>query len=173
MLSAWWWLGAGVVWFRVAYKLHGGFQPQTALPASSSVSLYEPWCRAPHQPPSIGIPTGEGKRAVAPSTSAPLTCPELMGSPGRGQMSPQACLPPCVCSLPDGHSLYLPHRGVCPLPGPSHHLLSVHHRGKGPQPQACPHWPPWGSHGECQRGGGAAIQGGRGEDLPLCAEDLV
>lgn len=55
----------------------------------------------------------------------------------------------CVCSFPGDHSLYLLRCGLCPLPGPSYHLLSLHHGEKGPGPQACPHRPPWGPNGEC------------------------
>ncbi|KAF6088485.1 hypothetical protein HJG60_008309 [Phyllostomus discolor] len=47
-----------------------------------------------------------------------------------------------VFLLPDGHPLHLLCCGVCPLPGPSHLLLSLHHGEEGPGPQACPHWPP-------------------------------
>lgn len=83
-------------------------------------------------PQSIWVLTSRGRRDPAHPAKLP-------GAHGRAH----------VCSLPDGHSWYLLHRGVCPLPGPSHHLLSLHHGEKGPGPQTCPHRPPRGPHGEC------------------------
>lgn len=71
----------------------------------------------------------------------------------------QAVLTACACSLPDGHPLHLLCCGVCPLPGPSHLLLSLHHGEEGPGPQARPHWPPRCPHGECHL---RALTDGRG-----------
>ncbi|XP_073664542.1 glycerophosphodiester phosphodiesterase domain-containing protein 5 isoform X2 [Tursiops truncatus] len=90
--------------------------------------------------------------SLVPSCTQGHSAIPAHGGPGRHHCAlldrGRTVCPRRAILLPDGHSRYLLHRGVCPLPGPSHHLLSLHHGEKGPGPQTCPHRPPRGPHDE-------------------------
>uniref|UniRef100_A0A4W2EJY6 Glycerophosphodiester phosphodiesterase domain containing 5 n=1 Tax=Bos indicus x Bos taurus TaxID=30522 RepID=A0A4W2EJY6_BOBOX len=101
--------------------------------------------------PAVG-----GRVGGAPHLPAGHSTVPARGGPGGYHSTLLDCgrtvCPRRAILLPDSYSRNLLHRGVCPLPGPSHHLLSLHHGEKGPGPQTCPHRPPRGPHDKAETG---------------------